>query len=83
MLEFDLQSAAVASQPVLQYQLQVQGSIPPPSYQSIPGTMPAHVSSDQAAPPSYEEASDANGTFFDTLCNYCTSLDPYHCFEFF
>jgi hypothetical protein len=46
-------------------------------------TMLAEVSSDQAAPPSYEEASNPNGTLFYTLCNYCTSLDPYHCSEFF
>jgi len=58
----------VASQPVLQYQLQVQGSVPPPSYHSIPGTMLAHVSSDQAAPPTYEEAIDPHGRLFLTLC---------------
>jgi len=58
----------VASQPVLQYHHQVQGSIPPPSYHSIPDTMPAHVSSDQAAPPTYEEAIDPHGRLFLTLC---------------
>jgi len=66
----------VASQPVLQYQLQVQGSVPTPSYHSIPGTMLSHVSSDQAAPPTYEEAIDPQGRLFLTLCNYCTSMDP-------
>jgi hypothetical protein len=61
-----MQSPGVFSQPVLQCQSQVQlqGSVPPTSYHSMPGTVLAHTSSDQGAPPSYEEAIDPNGKLY-------------------
>ncbi|XP_023723027.1 transmembrane protein 272 isoform X2 [Cryptotermes secundus] len=60
MRDFVLQSPGVASDPILQCQSepQSQGSMPPPSYHSVPGTVVAHTSSDRGAPPSYDEAID-------------------------
>jgi hypothetical protein len=59
-----LQSPGVASQPILQCQSepQSQGSIPPPSYHSVPGTVVAHTSAERGAPPSYDEAIDPHGS---------------------
>jgi hypothetical protein len=62
--DFVLQSPGVASEPILQCQSepQSQGSIPPPSYHSVPDT-----SSERGAPPSYDEAIDPQGSLYWSL----------------
>lgn len=56
----DGQSPATSSQPILGCQSsESQSSVPPP-YHSFPGSVLSHVTSENSAPPSYEEAVDPN-----------------------